>query len=132
MPEKKETPEEYKAWYEKNMERLLNKYNRVNFHGPNPDIQREYESFARAPFPPAAREEEINGVDLVLLDSTAAGCIQFFAASGFLDAQRTRALEGCVKELEKVVPLLIEDAAAYFGWLLALSREVIARAHQNS
>ncbi len=128
MSEKKADQQGYKDWYEKNMERLLKKSRSLPVGGPDADLQREFDSFAGAPFPPAARGQEINGVDLVLLDSTAAGCIQFFASRGFLDEERMRTLKSCVEELGKIVPLLSDDSAAYFKWLLNLSVEALDRA----
>ena len=92
------------------------------------DVQREWRAHVAAGFPPAARGLEINGVDLVLLDTYAAGCIQSFVETGALDAERVQALQGCVEELESAVPLLGADTAEYFTRLLALSRTVLASA----
>jgi len=60
------------------------------------DIQKEWRAHLASGFPPAARGREVNGVDLVLVDTHAAGCIRSFVETGALDAERTRALQGCV------------------------------------
>ncbi len=40
-----------------------------------PDLNTLWAAHRRIPFPPAARGAEVKGIDLVLLDSLAAGCI---------------------------------------------------------
>lgn len=95
------------------------------------DLQKEWRDHRASAFPPAARGKEVNGVDLVLVDTYAAGCIQTFAETGALDAERMQALDACVKELERAIPLLDGDSAEYFTRLLALSRTVFASARRR-
>ena len=82
------------------------------------NIEKQWRALHAAEFPPAARGQEVNGVDLVLVDTYAAGCIQTFLNTGGLDVTRMQALEGCVDVLERGIPLLSGDTASYFTRLL--------------
>ena len=48
------------------------------------DIATIWEAHRAARFPAAARGQEVDGVDLVLVDTYAAGCIETFVATGSL------------------------------------------------
>ena len=92
------------------------------------DVQKDWLAHLASGFPAAARGRVVHGVDLVLVDTYAAGCIQSLVDRGALDVERTNALLGCVEELERAVPLLGADSVEYFSRLLAISRTVLARA----
>ncbi|MFI8876797.1 hypothetical protein [Streptomyces sp. NPDC055243] len=60
-------------------------------------------------FPAALRGAELAGIDLVLLDAGIAGCASTWRnAGGSLDATRQRILRDCLRDLERVLPLLVE------------------------
>ena len=92
------------------------------------DVQKDWRAHLASGFPAAARGREVHGVDLVLVDTYAAGCIQSFVDTGALDDERMKALQGCVEELQRAVPLLGADSVEYFSRLLEISRNVLARA----
>src|SRR5262245_44105082 len=92
------------------------------------DLRRRWEAHRSAAFPGEARGRAIAGVDLVLVDSYAAGAIQTFLATGALDAGRTDALKGAVDVLDKGMSSLAGDTAVYFGELLALGQAVLTSA----
>ena len=91
------------------------------------EIKRLWVEFATRPFPPELTgSEEIDGINLVSLDTFAAGCIDtFLERKVCLDAQRTLALEQCVRELAIIERKLTGDAKAYFVELRILSEKVL-------
>jgi hypothetical protein len=73
-------------------------------------------------FPEGMAREEIEGEDLVSLDSFTAGCISTFVArSGTLDSERTECLVRCREGLARVLPKLTGDAEAYYRRLHVIS-----------
>jgi hypothetical protein len=94
---------------------------------PNLDLPKEWEIFLRTSFPPVARGQEVDGIDLSQLRSDAAGCIQKYLDSGSLDWASFDVLEECMGDLTRIVPLLVSDVAAYFQQLLNCSDEVLGR-----
>lgn len=104
----------------------LEDYNKLN-----PNLFEEWEDFMRAPFPRAAKGQEIRGVDLVLIRSEIVGSIQtyvdMFDACHFGTTISCDVLENCVLKLRPVVPLLVGDTAVYFKRLLEFCDEVLDR-----
>jgi hypothetical protein len=82
-----------------------------------------------ARFPDGWAGSEVDGVDLVMLDADAAGCIGAFVASrgARLDEPRIRVLRRCLGELQWVVDSLDGEARLYFERLRILSSEVLAQ-----
>ena len=80
-----------------------------------------WEAHERAPFPAVCRGREVGGVDLVLLDSTAAGGLATFIAGARLSEYQWEILSGCRSALDAVVPALEGEAADYFGRLRAMA-----------
>lgn len=78
----------------------------------------------QVPFPAAAKDLKIDGVDLVLIHSKIADCIREFLFRPLLDWERSTVLEDCVLELDRVVPSLVGDTALYFERLLEFGRAV--------
>ncbi|MFF7887757.1 hypothetical protein ACH40F_40765 [Streptomyces sp. NPDC020794] len=69
----------------------------------------------RADFPARLRGEELAGVDMVMLDADIAGCVVTWQGNqGSLDEDRHQILLSCVRDLDKVLPLLTE-----WDWILA-------------
>jgi len=90
------------------------------------DIQNLWEEHRQAGFPGACRGVEIEGTDLVLLDSTAAGCVQtFLARGGELDLGGVATLALCYRELAVVARALQGEARGYFARLESLARLVL-------
>jgi hypothetical protein len=71
---------------------------------------------SRRPFPDALAGSEVAGVDLVLLDADAAGCIGTYVAGrgARLNEECRQVLGRCLAELERVTALLDGEARAYF------------------
>ncbi len=85
-----------------------------------------WDEHLHAEFPAGQRGQEIAGTDLVLLDSSAAGCIQtFIARNGQLDTWRTAVLGKCYRELATVIAELSGCARAYFARLERLAGLVL-------
>jgi hypothetical protein len=77
------------------------------------------------PFPPGYGGEEVEGVDLVLIDTYASGCISSAIGNRRpLDIERARILKECIIDMEKVLPKLKGDAHEYFFDLHALATSV--------
>ena len=80
------------------------------------------------PFPRALAGEEIEGQDLVLLDSSAAGCISTFVGgcgAHSLDAGRLRVLGDCVQSLARISSQLPHEHRVYFDTLREISERVL-------
>lgn len=108
----------HRAW-----ERKIPK--QLGYNKPNPDLYKELEGFLQAPFPPAARGREVDGVDLVFIHSKLADCLQTHLDRGVIDGERATVLEDYLPELARVVLLLDGDTAAYFARLLDLGAAVL-------
>ena len=91
------------------------------------EIKRLWIEFAARPFPPElSGAEEIDGIDLVSLDTFAAGCIAtFLERKECLDAQRTLVLEQCLRELAIIERKVTGDTKDYFVELRILSEKVL-------
>lgn len=81
----------------------------------------------RAPFPAGFRGADIDGVDLVMLDSDVAGVVQQEVGGG-LDHKGVETLWWCIPRLDKVLPLIDDDyCASYYTHLRTMARVVAAR-----
>ncbi|SNT65942.1 hypothetical protein SAMN05421812_12939 [Asanoa hainanensis] len=69
------------------------------------------------PFPDGLRGADFGGVDLVLVDSSVAGCVEgWLERDGQLDAKSWDALGRCLDNLDRMIPLLPrQDAIDYFN-----------------
>ncbi len=92
-------------------------------------LWREHEA---ARFPRASRGREVAGCDLVLLDSTAAGCVSTFVTRGSLDTWRLAILGLCYHGLGLVVAEVEGEERAYFGRLEELAGLVLEAVRDNS
>ena len=91
-------------------------------------IQQLWTEHVSRPFPRALAGEEFDGVDLVLLDSSAAGCIStFLDSSGVhsLDARRLAVLGDCAHSLSHICPQLPDEHRVYFDKLREISERVL-------
>src|ERR1043166_755203 len=92
-------------------------------------IQELWKEHTSRPFPRPLAGEEIDGWDLVLLDSSAAGCIStFLGATGAqsLDAKRLQVLADCALSLSRICPQLPAEHRVYFDTLREMSERVVA------
>ncbi|MER6158217.1 hypothetical protein ABT147_22100 [Streptomyces sp. NPDC001868] len=88
-------------------------------------LARLWEEHLRAPFPASFRGVDIEGVELVLLDSGVAGLVQGELKGG-LDDGDIADLWGCVADLDKIMPLINEAyCAAYFARLRTMAGLVL-------
>src|SRR5688572_11351997 len=79
-----------------------------------------------ASLPRACVGQEIDGIDLVSLDSFTAGCVStFLERGGKLDGRRLAVLGRCYRDLRYVIPGLEPKARRYFERLETLAGEVL-------
>jgi hypothetical protein len=68
------------------------------------------------------RFSDHNQGELMTLDTVISGCVIYYLESeGRLDPQRVLILEGCLADLNGLLPGLSEEAAEYFERLRALA-----------
>ena len=85
-----------------------------------------WEEFMRKPFPSNLAGENINGVDLVEVDSYTAGCITtYIETKGTLDQEHKKILKKCLEEIQAVIPLLKNEEQKYFSMLFSIGNTVI-------
>ncbi|MEU8926187.1 hypothetical protein AB0D10_35540 [Kitasatospora sp. NPDC048545] len=95
--------------------------------GPQERLVRLWEEHGSAPFPASFRGADIDGTDLVLLDTDVAALVQRELEGG-LDGEGVAALWARVADLRAVVPRLDEEyCATYFTRLRDLADLVAAR-----
>lgn len=88
-------------------------------------IQKLYNEHLNTPFPDL-RGEEIDGIDLVMLDSDIAGLVQtFFAHRGQLNGDDFKILNHCYSDLKIVVRELENKHRLYFSNLLNIVEQII-------
>jgi hypothetical protein len=96
------------------------------------EIQKLYNQHLNNSFPDL-RGEEINGIDLVLIDSDSAGLVQkFFANKGRLNEEEIRTLTHCYNDLKVVVRELEAKSRLYFSNLLNIVGQVIELGNSRS
>jgi hypothetical protein len=87
------------------------------------DLLTRWLDFQTKPFPPECVGREVQGIDLVALDTFTAGCIStYIERKGQLDTQR-RILQRCIQDLQTVTAQLQGASQAYFVQLLELGSE---------
>ncbi|UXY29894.1 hypothetical protein N8I87_27275 [Streptomyces sp. HUAS TT20] len=77
----------------------------------------------RAPFPASLRGAEFGGTDMVLLDADIAGCVfTWLNNGGTLDPGRSRILQSCIEDLDRVMPEITDpDGTQYYQRLRQLA-----------
>ncbi|MFI5828459.1 hypothetical protein ACIA6C_14485 [Streptomyces sp. NPDC051578] len=82
-----------------------------------------------APFPASLRGAEFGDTDMVLLDAETAGCVlTWLNNGGVLDAERTSILQGCIENLDRVIPQIAEPAGTQYYERLRQLAVLVARA----
>jgi hypothetical protein len=90
------------------------------------EIHQLWHDHLAAPFPEDLAGEEIDGEDMVSLDSFTAGCVSsVLGSSRPLTPDRVACLIRCRDGLEKVLPRLEGTAKAYYTRLLRMSQLVL-------
>jgi hypothetical protein len=85
------------------------------------EVKRLWNEKMDAPFPDC-RGEEIDGVDLVMLDSDLAGCVMHFLGERYgTDEFQKRILERVFADLTRIVPKMTGEVAEYFSRELLLA-----------
>lgn len=98
-------------------------------------IQQLWKEHMNRRFPRALAGEEIDGECLVLLDSSAAGCITTFLGAGgarSLDTARLDVLAGCAQSLARICPQLPGKHRVHFETLREISERVVRYCRRNS
>jgi hypothetical protein len=91
-----------------------------------PGIDTMWADHVRAPFPPEARGAEVEGVDLVLLDSLVSGCISSLVnGRGARDTVKVSLLSDLLKQIQDVLPHLTGESRAYFSRLKEIANAVV-------
>ena len=86
-------------------------------------IQGLWRTHQDAPFPSDVVGVEIEGEDMVSLDSFTAGCISSFTGNrGSLSTEKTGVLVGCSRTLALVLPHLSGETRIYYDRLHQMSR----------
>ncbi len=86
------------------------------------EIEQLWQEHQAAGFPEGMAGEEIEGEELVSLDSFTAGCISAFIGNcGALDPDELECLTRCHEGLTKVLFKLAGEAAEYFSRLHRMS-----------
>jgi hypothetical protein len=89
---------------------------------------RLWEEHLKAGFPDASRGREVSGIDLVMLDADAAGCLQtFFAKGTALSIGHAAMLGRCYHDLAIVRGQLHGEEHRYFQRLERVAGEVLAQ-----
>ena len=78
------------------------------------------------PFPLGLGGKDVNGIDFDMLDADVAGCVMVYLEQGNSDVRRTTILALCYRNCEYVIPILNEEAAAYY-WRLGRLAELILK-----
>lgn len=70
--------------------------------------------------------EKVQGISLVMLDASIAGCVSTFVGRGYnLDLWRTAVLGNCYRAVALVLPQVPAEAYSYFARLEALAGLVL-------
>ena len=97
------------------------------------EIQLLWKAHEYAPFPPGISGLEIEGEDLVSLDTYTSGCISSFCGTGGrLDEGRIKTLTECHASLTKVLPMLTGYARDYYSRLHQMSQCVLEHLHRRN
>ena len=92
------------------------------------EIKELWEEFQSKPFPKDIAGLEIDGVDLVSIDTFAAGCISTFIENkGTLDNHRHTVLRECMSDLEKVKDKISEEGKESFLLLHKLGTMILQK-----
>ena len=84
----------------------------------NSGLEALWASYGQMPFPPAARGVEVQGIDLVLLDSLISGCVSSLVDSGApRDSSKLALLADLAQQLRGIAGQLDGETKRYFDAL---------------
>ncbi len=83
-------------------------------------------------FPSGLIGKDVNGIDLVSLDSNIAGCVVTFIDDGNLNLYQTAVLGLCFQNVSFVISILNKEGRKYFGRLERLSELVLKAVAQKN
>jgi len=83
-------------------------------------------------FPETLAGKDINGIDLVSLDSDIAGCVLSFIEEGNLNLFQTATLGLCFQSASFVMSILNREGRKYFGRLERLAELVLKAVAQKN
>jgi hypothetical protein len=83
-------------------------------------------------FPSGLYGKDINGIDLVSLDSDIAGCVLTFIDDGNMNLYQTAVLGLCFQNVSVVMTILNKEGRKYFGRLERLSELVLKAVAQKN
>ena len=86
----------------------------------------DWKAWRERPFPSGVSTFDTGEIDMVSLDTFAAGCLDTYFECGRLDDQRIGVLEECVRDLHQALPRLSGEPSEYFAELAAFCRRVLA------
>lgn len=90
------------------------------------EIIRRGRIWLEQPFPDGYRGHETEGVDLVLLDTFAAGCITSFVSSrGRIAFDHITVLKECLRQLDSILPWVGVEARMYFHELREITNLIV-------
>jgi len=90
------------------------------------EINKLWKEFQNIPFPKDLAGEEIDGVDLMSIDTFAASCISTYIENrGKLDNHRHAVLRECMSDLDKVINKIREEGEESFSLLYKLGTMIL-------
>ena len=93
------------------------------------NLNKKWLEFCNLPFPDDAGLEEIKGVDLLLLDSSSAGCIDTYISDTVISNNECLdILNDAVNSLRIVLPILEGSTREYFEALLSIILDILKKA----
>ena len=99
----------------------------------NSEIQELWNEHSSASFPKGYGGNEIDSIDLALLDTETAGCIQTFINNDcHLDVRRVQVLKHCLDNLTVVTKKLDGNALRYFTRIKTLAALILQEIGNNS
>jgi hypothetical protein len=88
------------------------------------NIQQRWSKFLKMEFPDPAHGLAFN---LEEFDSSIAGCISSYIASGTLTEDKKTILQDCVTDLSDAMSKIPGESKEYFAELLSISQEVLTK-----
>ena len=95
-------------------------------------IEQLWREHYSAAFPQRHYDEDVNGVDLVMLDADVAGCVATFLSRGNLNLSQTVVLGLCYRDLTCLIPMLDDEGKAYYHRLELLAKLVLKAVATNN
>lgn len=83
-------------------------------------------------FPARLRGAEVDGIDLVMLDTDTAGCVHaWIRDGGVLDPERGRILRTCIEDLDRVTARISDPTGRHYYERLHRLAVLVAKGHDT-